>query len=263
MSDTTVPVDGFLLHHDFPQNNLSGDLITWKSSNCQAPWYEKISVCRYVFSFWKKWGKSIINEQPVTLNPTWLQYPAWLLYHHFPGPLYPPSKSKRPQVYVEWKAWGSRPGPSWPSRYMTLWLLYPHPHGYLPPYLKKDLRWLCLWKHQWNWLVNIKRKSLRVRASGFKFSGMREEWGKKEAKYRGRLQAHYPSPPTTIGIFPFLCIFHIEIPIKILFGENLLRQKNNNKNIIKTESWWFRERERRTNISWVVMRLSAWYFKGP
>lgn len=79
-------------------------------------------------------------------------------------------------------------------------------------------------------MVKIKRKSLRVRASGFKFSGMLEERSKKEAKYRGRLQAHYPSPPTMVGTVPFLCILHIEIPIKILFGENLLRQKNNNKN---------------------------------
>jgi hypothetical protein len=33
---------------------------------------------------------------------------------------------------------------------------------------------------------------------------------------------------TTTGIVPLLHILHIEIPIKILFGENLLRQKKKN-----------------------------------
>ena len=41
-------------------------------------------------------------------------------------------------------------------------------------------------------MIKIKRKSLRVRASGFKFSGMQEDQHKKEAKGRERLQATPP-----------------------------------------------------------------------
>lgn len=62
-------------------------------------------------------------------------------------------------------------------------------------------------------MVKIQRNS-QVRALGFSFSGM---WGEdgKEAKGEGS-----SSPTSTIGRVPLLHILHIEIPIKIVFGEH-------------------------------------------
>lgn len=54
--------------------------------------------------------------------------------------------------------------------------------------------------------------------------------GKKEAKGKGRLQARLPSPTTTASL-PLFQALRIEIPIKILDEENLLKLNNNNKKI--------------------------------